>query len=874
MARARSGNQDKPKRWQADRSTVQRSDGTGGGKPREETFNIALGEVLQNSTAQWRANPSLVWTEHTDVSQYNKRKRPDILIVDPRSPPLAIECSYGAADANKDAKERLGLPVTGHGEIKTAISLHIPESFRRLSSASARDALNNGTPIRYAIHQRVDDGVRRWPEAGFIEGSVQDLAALLATTSLPKEDIERTAREVAALIDEAAGNLGALPERAKQEISSLINRGSVLKGLKTAMVLWLDALLTQQRLQGQNVPGVPPLDFASEKPPRFSSQVKVWRQIKEKNWRAIFKPAIDVLEIAGKAGPRETGEALARLTDAVENIESANLGLHINVGAELFPKLSEDRKQAAAFYTQPSTAELLAALTIRPDELSEAEWADSGLFSTRSLADLACGTGTLLRAGYRRIQTIHETFGGTVESVTALHQRAMETGLVGTDISPIAAHLTSASLAAIGQGEPYGDTRIGWVNVGGANDATGSLEYLKTSSLQDLFQSVAGRSTGADKPDDFSVHVTDSSVDWILMNPPYSRARRGQAVFDVAGVSESKRKACQTRWGKLIDGRPANAQAGLAASFLVLARQKVRLGGRIGFVLPLTAAFADTWTTTRDMIEREFVDIVAIAVAAGQALGQDALSADTNMEEMLLVATRRTRPAKEGKRAPVKCVTLFAPVTRSGEARETARAIDAALDKVGEVGTSRPIMVGKHEIGAVYVFDPGAESAPWSPLGATHTGLAFAADRLARGRLDFDSRAVELPTEMTTLGGLFEVGPTHHLIGYVSGNEPGGAFEFFKISKDADAIGRDRALWSADHETQCHLVVLPTHRGERRPLNHGGGERRVSGRCGRNAGAAEHAVLCPKHALDVTGASGGHDGERRHGGQHLDCVGA
>ncbi len=639
------------------------------------------------------------------------------------------------------------------------------------------------------------------------------MAALLSAASLPKEEIERTADDVAALVDEAADGLKALPETTKQQIDSRINRGSILKSLKTTMVLWLNALLTQQRLHGQNVPDIPSLDFTSQTLPLHSEQITIWRRIQAENWRAIFNPAIEILEIAGNSELRATGEALASLTQAVEKIEAAGLGLHINVGAELFPKLSEDRKQAAAFYTQAATAELLAALTIRQSDMPAEQWADRSLFATRSLADLACGTGTLLRAGYRRIQAIHESSGGTVETVGELHRRAMETGLIGTDVSPIAAHLTSASLAAIGQGEPYGDTQIGWVNVGGANDATGSLEYFGARALRDLLHNVAGRSAGSGEQDEFSVDIPDDSIDWILMNPPYSRTRGGQSAFDIAGLPERERKSCQRRWGRLIKNQPANARAGMGASFLALARQKVRPGGRIGFVLPLTAAFADTWAVTRRMIERNFTDIAAVAVAAGQALGKDALSADTGMEEMMLIATRRTGPARTNERSPVHCVTLAAPATRSGEAGEIARAIANAIDRVSGVGASRPIVVGKTEIGQVCVFDPGGEGAPWGPLGVMHAGLAVAANDLARGRLDFLGTFAELPGGMTTLGKMFRVGPTHHLIGHISGDTGGGAFELFPVTGTADAIGANRLLWAAESKVQRRLVVLPTHKG-------------------------------------------------------------
>ena len=297
------------------------------------------------------------------------------------------------------------------------------------------------------------------------------------------------------------------------------------------------------------------------------------------------------------------------------------------------------------------------------------------------------------------------------------------------------------------------------------------------------------------------------------MNPPYSRTRGSQSAFDIAGMSEKDRKACQQKWQKVVRGAAVDRRAGMGASFLALARKKVKLGGRIGFVLPLTAAFADSWAVTRKMIERDFIDITAIVVAAGQALGRDALSADTGMEEMLLVAKRRSQPDPMGRSTPIKCVTLYAPVTRSGEAGELARAIFDAIDLADGAGSSRPIVAGETEIGQVRVFDAGGEGAPWGPLGVTHEGLANAANNMACGRVDFLGTSMELDMGMTTLDGLFRIGPTHDLIGHLKGKDARGAFEFFDVTGPTDAIGADRSLWKADSKAQRSLVVLPTHKG-------------------------------------------------------------
>lgn len=793
------------------------------GRSIEEQFNLALGEVLRETTARWRASPSLILIEQTGTlsGRGNAGKRPDILVLDHHTPPVVVECSFDGADADSDAIARLGARVRiGRLQIRTAVSVHIPELFRTHELRSTIDALTNGAHIRYALHQLVadlnseqaaSDSFRRWPVAGFLEGSVNDLALLLSAAALPKEDIEQVADEVAMLVDEAADGLeAALPEGTQQVIAERVHQRSFLKGLRTTMVLWMNALLTQQRLHEQAVVDAPPLDFTRRTLPPPSQQLGIWRQIQAENWRAIFDPAIEVLELAGNSSPRATAEALATLTDGVQKIELARLGLHINVGAELFPKLSEDRKQAAAFYTQPATAELLAGLTLRQGDLPNTEWAAGELFANRSLADLACGTGTLLRAGYRRILAFHERAGGTLESVAELHRTAMESGLVGTDISPIAAHLTSSSLAAIGTGQPYGDTRIGWVRVGGETAATGSLEYMRASRVVDLFHSVAGRSTGNGETD-HSVEVQERSVDWILMNPPYSRTRGGQSAFDVAGISAKERKSCQKRWGILVKGEPVNRQAGMAASFLALARKKIKRGGRIGFVLPLTAAFAESWAVTRCMIEREFEDIVAVAVAAGQALGRDALSADTGMEEMLLVGTAVPPPRR--RRQNIHLVTLQRPVNRVGEAGEIARSVLASLGEGGRAGSIYPIVAGEEEIGQVCVFGIAGDGAPWGPLGATHMGLALAADALAGGHLEFNGISESLGVEMSSICDLFEVGPTHDRIGHPAGGDGRGAFRFHPVTGPNDALGADRALWAANSSTQRRLLVIPTHKG-------------------------------------------------------------
>lgn len=793
----------------------------------EFTFNSALGHALERSSARWQRESVEIKVEETQVlaGPDSKAKQPDILICDPLSPPIVIETSFSGSDADKDAQARLGeRAVCAPEPIHTAISVAIDDRFRKLKRDEIVNALVGGASLSYAVFQQTSDSAdtphnRRWPTSGFISGTVYDLSRLLPAASLPKERIEAVADEVADRINDAADLLeAALTDDQQSEVAIRVQQRTPLKGLRTTMVLWLNAMLTQQRLSQQGVPNIPGVDVASGKPIRASRLARVWRRILEGNWNSIFEPAVGVLEQVAQYNAGATSKALRALADAVEVVEVNRLGLHINVGAELFPKLSDDRKQAAAFYTQPATAELLAGLTISPRDMSDLEWRSADLFRRRKLADLACGTGTLLRAGFRRISALHEEAGGTFDDAPILHQGAMESGLVGTDVSPIAAHLTSSSLAAVGHGEPYGETKIGWVAVGDP-DRIGSLEYLRANDVKDLFDIVSGRSTGTGD-DDHAIGVQDSGVDWILMNPPYSRTRGGQKAFDIAGLSDDERLSCQNRWGRLTNSDYTNRKAGMGASFIELAHKKIKLDGRIGFVLPLTAALGEVWTKTRQLIEQDFADILVVAVAAGRALNDDALSADTGMEEMLLVATLRTRSAENPNKAEaeassmIRCVTLYDAPTRLGEAGEIARAIITVAASLDQPGATLPVRIGGDEIGQITALEVDGAGRPWSAVAVTHDSIATLAHELSRGRLrGLNSERYDIPVEMTTIEQLFDVGPTHHLIGHVKGNEPIGAFEFHAITGPSDALGKDRALWKANSRAQVSILTRPTHKG-------------------------------------------------------------
>jgi len=781
------------------------------GKLHEQGFNYALAAALRGRFPGWDA-PGCIVAERAGAG-----KRIDISVDIPDMPAVAIECAFGGDDG-KDASARL---VDKDLHFDTAIAVSIPERFRAMDEDGARAALEAGADIGYAVFQRG----YRFPQSGYLTGSARDLAAFVQVAAVAKDRVEQVADEVVGRINRAAAALtDGLPPRAIDDISDRMSQRAHLPGMRVVAVLWLDALLVQNIICRVN-PEVAELPSADGLL-RPHSVAQEWRKILDTNWFSIFEPAVVALERAANTYSGCVIDALRALLEGVEFLANARLGAHLNVGAELFPKISEDRKQAAAFYTMPATAELLAALTIKPKD--RGDWGDADLFERLKIADLACGTGTLLRAGLRRVAMLHAAAGGDAESLDAIYRGGMEGGLTGADVSPIAAHLSVSSLVLEGNGKPYAKPNIGWVGVGHApaDDlgglTTGSLEFFAQGRTVDFFSAHETRLSGADAQDQTRLtwlKAEADSLDYVLMNPPYSRTRGGQSAFDIAGLSDAERKGCQKRWGVLTKDQPADKRAGMAASFLCLARDKTKPGGTIGFVLPLTAAFAQSWDKTRAMLVTEFEDICAVAVPGGGS-ADDAMSADTHMNEMLLVATKRKKVGnkKAGKKrtriAPVLCIALDEMTGRPGEAGEVGRAIERALESFAH--SHYPIIAGNSEIGRITKFEPPVASAPWSHLSAHSAGLSMVASKLASGVLEDlgTQQQTKLSCPFTTLDELFTVGPTHHLIGHMRGGDPIGAFVFHEVQNENDTLGENRALWAANAKTQTALRVLPTHKGD------------------------------------------------------------
>ena len=799
----------------------------------EMGFNYGLADALRASSVRWTGHDEYVKPEIVR----GRMKRPDILIDDPLMGRVVVECEV-AGGKDKDAPARLLDEGEDYG---VAIAVRFPEAYRRWKHNEVEDRLLAGAKLCYAVYQRDADssGVARFPKKGWLEGTVADLAALAPWASAPPHKVKSVADGVVDKIVECADILiheESLHADDVERLAKHVRPSAGDKPLRALAVLWLNAFLVQRhlrRMKGEQCPCLP----ANADCVDARTVAAGWDHILATNWQSIFERALVALREATQCGA-ESGQALGALLGAIDIMDRERMGDRVQVGAELFPKLTPDRKESAAFYTTPPAAEMLAAMTIRRSDRNDWMCSDG----PPRLADFACGTGTLLRAGLRRIMDFHQAEANSnAQTLGALHQAAMthqgreasasSGGITGADVSPIAVHLTNSTLAVMGRGEPYQDTNIGWLETGklpygaarrkGPGRLTGSLEFLAVNSARDLLGASGKITSGTKRCDAKTVDAMPESMDYMLMNPPYSRTRGGQSAFDIGGMTKVQKDGCQKRWAWLLKQNakicnlaevPAYKKAGLAAAFLAIARRMAKPGARIGFVLPLTAAFEPSWAPTRRMVREWFEDVIAVG-KAGSTGGKDALSDDTGMGEMMLVATKRSAVAEA---SPVLCASLHRIPLRMGEAGAVGGAVVEAAKTCADSGRS-VVMVGSDEIGSVVRLDGDAD-APWSHLGVLHPEISAAALSVAvHGVVRGWGGEGTLPLKcgMTTIGELFDMGPTHHLIGHFPTAKPQnrtGAFVMHEIDA-ADALGEDRSMWGADCKAQTNLVALPTHKG-------------------------------------------------------------
>lgn len=753
----------------------------------EPTINDALAQALMETRSLWRYK-GVVKSENINVLK-GSGKRPDILITEPNVSPVIIETEVLPADTvESDAKDRLGEHLTPSGKrILSSLAIRLPSRLRDFSGQLLKNEILSALDFEMALFTgEKPASCTRWPRSGWLRGNVKDLSILIQSASVPPVVIEEAANKLETGVKAAAALLADMAAAHPGTIKKICEELRQQDGEQTrrmATTILANALVFHESLSRGEKELYDVRTLAEHKSAKGGvSQIDVlkdWDIILGVNYWPIFDIARRILEVI----PADTARLLLNSLVATASDLVANhmMKSHDLTGA-VFQRLIADRKFLAAFYTHPASAALLVGLAIDAYETpAGGSWAKYTDITSLRIADFACGTGTLLSAAYRRISQLHESFGGDSESI---HAEMMSKALVGCDVLPVAAHLTASMLAATHPAISIKGSSIMTVGFGprpGGGVALGSLDLLDPQRTFDIIAITARaiEGMGENEKEVWST-LPHESFDLVIMNPPFTRDTGHEAskigvpnpMFAAFASKEEEQREMSKAAQRLLKGTSAHGNAGEGSAFLVLADRKLKKGGTVAMVMPLSLMSGEAWEESRQLLRKSYGDLILISIA-GLKDNDMSFSADTGMGECLVIGRKTGEKSDRGT-----FVTLnerpYSTMTGFSAAVQIRRLLDGKARKLeeGPVGGNL-FHFGDDVLG--YAMDaPLPEKGPWNLARIRDGSLAQAAYQMANCGLVWlptmsKNNAILVP--ISRVSGVGKIGPYHMDI---NGNTPDG----------------------------------------------------------------------------------------------------
>ena len=293
------------------------------------------------------------------------------------------------------------------------------------------------TPLRQI------QSIARFPQTGWLEGAVGELADLIRLVSVPQSAVDNAARafqqginNTSRMLDEEGDERPAVTAG----VARILGMSNVPQTRKMACAIIANAMVFHVRIAGMHQ-GIKQLHQVCG-PEVVNPQLEImnaWADILKINYWPIFHVARCILD---ELSPGCAARIIRLLQLTVNDLTSSGIDNSHDLTGKVFQRLIADRKFLATFYTRPESAALLARLAVA--KMEQVDWSDPASIGNLRIGDFACGTGALLSAVYDQIAARHERAGG---SPANLHQVMMEEALYGCDVMPSAIHITGATLA-------------------------------------------------------------------------------------------------------------------------------------------------------------------------------------------------------------------------------------------------------------------------------------------------------------------------------------------------------------------------------------------------------------------------------------------
>ena len=704
----------------------------------EPSANNALGNLLQGMLGK-----ATVRSENTQVIQGHAGLQPDILITNPGRSPVVIEAEYDPAQhVEPEARDRLNLKVAGQTRpIEAVIALRYPEA---VGDAHDLSAAIGDAALRYCVFTAEGEKTTRFPESGWLDGSVTDLADLVRLVSVPQNAVDQAATFLQQGIDDTANileEMHTLKPAITADVARLLGMDNVPQTRRMACAIVANAMIFHERIAGMHE-GIQPLNLVcgNAVPDPQDRTLEAWTAILKINYWPIFAIGKDILEQL----PSDIAlRVLRRLRLTAASVNGTGVNNAHDLTGRVFQRLISDRKYLATFYTLPASAALLARLAVA--KLEGVDWGDPKAIDNLKVGDFACGTGALLSAVYEQIAARHESAGG---DASAIHPVMMEEVLYGCDVMPSAIHITGSTLAGIQPEIGYGKSRLYTMPYGRQQDGSvkiGSLEFLQSSAAWVLFNTsdpaLRTGSAGEETAAQVIVDVLDESFDLVIMNPPFTRATNHEGahanVVNPAFAAFNAGKADMDDMGNRLNQLGKNScyhgNAGIASAFAALAHRKLKSGGVLALVLPLSAAAGLSWQGFRAMLAKDYDNLTVLSIAAN---GREmAFSSDTGMAECLVIA-RKSKASQVSRRAHFTSLRSRPAGFASPAAVAKAILVEDAPTAIenGPYGGTR-LNVGAEHTGEMLQAPYGQKGEAWGSVRLSDYSLAQTAYALANSSL-------------------------------------------------------------------------------------------------------------------------------------------
>ena len=751
---------------------------------REEAANVLLTQLLRAHGLSARAE------------RRSRRGAPDISVQLRTGDSVILECKWDGARGLLE--DQLDARLNDFPEVLGTFGVLYPNHLRQAENTQAG---LEAAELRWWLHG--SRGARR-EQRPVRHGSVADLADQLRALPLELEGVDRVIAAAAVVghaLEQAAGRV-ARHARLARRIADIIAVTDQEKdraaALRIGCLVLFNALAFQDRLAPANedVPtvqealrqGVPGLRAA-------------WHFICDQiDYVPVFELAIEILDVL-LAGPDETQMPVIQpLLGAVQRTRKVE---GHDLSGRLFHTLLTDAKFTGAYYTSVPAATLLARLVFH-DWPAQVDWRDHEFPASLTVADLACGTGTLLMAVAAEAERRHREAGGTRSA--DLHKAMVEEALHGYDVQLSAVHFAATSLAMLNPEIQFDRMNLYVMPLGaeGSEISLGSLDFLESDSVAVQFPlSPTGMGIATLDRARISGHgprgaaqgesATLPDLDLAIMNPPFTRSVVGNLLF--GSLPQTDRRKLQDELARRLKSRQASATAGLGAAFVAAASPKLRPGeGRLALVLPVTVCTGPSWEQTRALIQRDFA--LDMVITSHDPLRWN-FSDSTDLSEALLIATRRP---EKGRTAEPR--TTFVNLWRNPDgvldAHRLARAVAATTPaRLEDAGTALLEVDGEHVGEMVSLPESKLLSRQWS-------GVQFARADLLRSALRLlDDGEVWVPGEgdattipLCRLSELGQIGPDVRDVR--DGFEPIDAVTAYPMVENHDTEKRKRLATQPD----------------------------------------------------------------------------